>query len=365
MKTQKTFLMQATLLAFIVMILASCVGSPSIEQNTSAAPLSAQAWSEVPSVFKNALLQVPENAVMGIGVADRALLAQVFARVDIARQLHGDVQYMIEDFLSVSDYSTQFYFEQIAQITTRVAFSELGLRTLTGRGADTQEYVDVLISDHVRVAYENQERVFEAAFQEMTIRIEDTSGNLHFISNMRASETHPELNSEGTIWFLDLEFVTGTDRRYHWEVIESRDTRGQYWALVIRHDDFIRASSLPPMRVAPGLMDEHGVPVFVHEALQNRAAEGVITSAGLASDLGNFNLQRAVATTRAMIIIAQQIEHEDEAVVSSSYYVGSDNSYNRSSKSINVGVQELRNIRIIASGMDMQGNHWVVVELGQ
>ena len=71
--------------------------------------------------------------------------------------------------------------------------------------------------------------------------------------------------------------------------------------------------------------------------------------------MGNFNLQRAVAVTRAQVAIAQQQHSQVSSLMSST----NDGVVEDIATRV-LAFMELRYVRIIACGTDAQGRFWAV-----
>ena len=328
------------------------------------APLSAQ----MPPAIKSALLNSPPNALVGIGTANNAMLAQIFARADIARQLHSEINSMSSDFRAYSyeHYVQNQLSEAVSRQNTILTFGQIGLRFTGGLGANTQGTFAVTVTDFNQASELHHETGI--SFQEMSIGIITVTENMSFAVQMRSSELCHEgfiesiegLDTAGRDW----KFMTGADGELYWQVIESRDALGGYWILVTR-SDLYPAANLPPASLAL-LAEENGMPAFVNEAIRN-ARHDALVGIGVASNMGNFNLQRAVAASRAQVSIAQQIaqqiETSETVTYAGTYYTYNGNIISREHVTRMVSSMELGNVGITASGTDTQGSHWVVVEV--
>ena len=230
--------------------------------------LTANVNAEMPEIIQSTLRNLPEDAVAaGVGTASNATLAQIFARADLASQLRSEVQ---SAALDRSILERGLWESTLSAVNTRntiVSFSEVGLRHVAGGNAGTQGVFVVSVTDYQNAVDEKN----RLDFHDINIRIGTVPGRWYFRAYMASSEfisgsfteSIKGLDTAGRDW----EFITGQDGIHYWIVVESRDTNGYYWALVIRLDFGLSSFSNRTFSQAVPVNIADGLPRCVYDAL--------------------------------------------------------------------------------------------------
>ena len=227
MKTQKIFLVLTAMLAFLATVCATGAQAGEVSLQVGESP---PVVSCMPLIIENALSQIPANAMSGVGVANNATLAQIFARAEIGKAL----SVMVRGVGTSSDDG--WLVESMSRMESRHTLATIGMRATDG-STKNQGY---LVATDIHYLVENAFGK-RGSFEEFRIDIYTASENRKFMVRITSYEIYPEVAKSSTEMeglnetIRNLQFITGVYGIYYWEVIESRDTQGYFWVLVIRH----------------------------------------------------------------------------------------------------------------------------------